>query len=214
MSIIKTETNVPTLKINYLTQAMYDDALENDQINDNELYLTPSGGGEGGTPIPTADTVAEFDSSACMNSSDMSAQDISDFVDALNISTPATLVDFFYPIGSYYETSDASFNPNIAWNGTWVLEAEGLVHIGAGANYTLGDTGGEATHTLTTTEMPSHNHSFKDWWDVNIGSGAYGAHVACYTGNTSAGATNNAGGGGAHNNMQPYIVVNRWHRTA
>lgn len=121
MSIIKTETNIPTLKINYLTQEMYDNALENDQINDNELYLTPSGSGGGGTPIPTADTVAEFDSSACMNSSDMSAQDISDFVDALNISTPATLVDFFYPIGSYYETSNASFNPNIAWNGTWTL---------------------------------------------------------------------------------------------
>lgn len=205
MSIIKTETNVPTLKINYLTQAMYDDALENDQINDNELYLTPSKGSSGHTEL----TQAQYDALPQATKENGDVYFITD-----GSPLPSSLVNMFYPIGSYYETSDASFNPNIAWNGTWVLEAEGLVHIGAGANYTLGDTGGEATHTLTTTEMPSHNHSFKDWWDVNIGSGAYGAHVACYTGNTSAGATNNAGGGGAHNNMQPYIVVNRWHRTA
>ena len=41
MAIIKTTTNVDTLKINYLTQEMYENALENDEINNNELYLTP-----------------------------------------------------------------------------------------------------------------------------------------------------------------------------
>ena len=41
MSIVKTPTNVDTLKINYLTQEMYEEALENDEINENELYLTP-----------------------------------------------------------------------------------------------------------------------------------------------------------------------------
>ena len=29
------------------------------------------------------------------------------------------LIDMFYPVGSYYETSDANFNPNAAWGGTW-----------------------------------------------------------------------------------------------
>lgn len=42
MSVTKTITNVDTLKINYLTQEMYEDALESDEINDNELYLTRS----------------------------------------------------------------------------------------------------------------------------------------------------------------------------
>lgn len=32
-------------------------------------------------------------------------------------------VSIFYPVGSYYETSDTSFNPNTAWGGTWILEA-------------------------------------------------------------------------------------------
>ena len=32
------------------------------------------------------------------------------------------LIDLFYPIGSYYETSNSSFNPNTAMGGTWVRE--------------------------------------------------------------------------------------------
>ena len=36
-----TTTNLDTLKINYLTQEQYDTALENSQINENELYFTP-----------------------------------------------------------------------------------------------------------------------------------------------------------------------------
>ena len=31
--------------------------------------------------------------------------------------------------------------------------------VGAGSSYSVGATGGEATHTLTVEEMPSHNHS-------------------------------------------------------
>ena len=31
--------------------------------------------------------------------------------------------------------------------------------VGAGNSYSVGSTGGEATHTLTVSEMPSHNHS-------------------------------------------------------
>ena len=38
-----TTTDLTTLKINYLTQAQYDTALANNQINANELYFTPSG---------------------------------------------------------------------------------------------------------------------------------------------------------------------------
>lgn len=40
MSIVKTTTDIPTLKINYLTQDLYDNALLNNQINEDELYIT------------------------------------------------------------------------------------------------------------------------------------------------------------------------------
>lgn len=49
MSIQKTTTELETLKINYLTQEMYEDALENDEININELYV-----------VPDVTTVAQF----------------------------------------------------------------------------------------------------------------------------------------------------------
>ena len=127
-------------------------------------------------------------------------------------------MELFYPVGSYYETSNASFDPNVTWGGTWVLENEGQVHVSAGSNYTVGDIGGEATHTLTVNEMPSHTHS--------VGAGralvnANGVGTECTAApGTSLGfafkseIADTTGGSRPHNNMQPYIVVNRWHRTA
>ena len=94
---MSTTTNLDTLKINYLTQAQYDTALENDQINDNELYFTPSSGGGGGggdgTSTPTANATAAFDSAAHMNSTDMTTQEVEDFIDGLD-GQGANLADY------------------------------------------------------------------------------------------------------------------------
>ena len=86
MTINKTTTDLSTLKINYLTQEMYEDALENQEINENELYITPGSGTIDSTSTPTANKIAEFDSTAHMNSTDMTNAEVSDFVDGLNIS--------------------------------------------------------------------------------------------------------------------------------
>ncbi len=80
----------------------------------------------------------------------------------------------------------------------------------------MGETGGEKTHILTTSEIPSHHHNQQ----INAnGGGANGAF-------TSAGATSpsgfqnmqgssapavvtaDTGGSGSHNNLQPYIALN------
>lgn len=158
------------------------------------------------------------------------------------------LVDFFHPVGSYYETSDTSFDPNIQWGGRWVLETEGQVHVSAGTNYPVAgaptDTsdGGEESHLLTAAEsgMPSHNHTQNAHYHSGLHSGSLtgtavkggtdycaaggrsgvGSHSSAtatiYTSNATAvnqaAAAKNASS--AHNNMQPYINVNRWHRTA
>ena len=143
-------------------------------------------------------------------------------------STLRALFDFIHPVGSYYETSDTTFDPNVTWGGTWSLETEGLVHIGAGSTYSVGDTGGEKTHTLTVDEMPSHSHNPANgtayaFVETDSGStllrrSAGGSTTSNYVTSTASfyrhTATNAKGGGQAHNIMQPYIVVNRWHRTA
>lgn len=133
-----------------------------------------------------------------------------------------SIVLAFYPVGSYYETSDTSFNPNTAWGGTWELEAEGQVHISAGSNYAVAGAltntsdGGEATHKLSVSEMPSHTHAIYYYNASGNKSFGYNYQNKGYQSNeaTSSSGIVNTGGGGAHNNMQPYIIVNRWHRTA
>lgn len=95
--------------------------------------------------------------------------------DNKTIITPAMLkatldkwiVNTYPPVGTVMSFADST-DPNKIWSGTnWEKFGEGRVLIGAGSytengttyTYTVGDTGGEAKHQLTTDEMPSHNHS-------------------------------------------------------
>ncbi len=104
------------------------------------------------------------------------------------------------------------------------------VPVGAGGNYALGATGGKAEHTLTVNEMPSHGHFvgfeakgvYNDnplGGDVAIGIETKGVTETGNNTNRKILATGNwnsytylkahaRGGNAAHNNMQPYTVVN------
>lgn len=122
-----------------------------------------------------------------------------------------TLVNLLVPVGVIL-TFASNINPNNIYAGTTWEKIEGKFLLGSSNDYALGDTGGEATHTLTVDEMPSHNHGLKGYTSFGQGTGSsfklYGADgSANYT-------TNNTGGGQAHNNMPPYEVVNYWKRTA
>ena len=79
----------------------------------------------------------------------------------------------------------------------------------------IGATGGAETHTLTTNEMPSHNHSgnvaLRTNWEAGTSSlSPVGTGDARYdgTGSYPALTISNTGGGAAHNNVQPTIILN------
>lgn len=135
------------------------------------------------------------------------------------ITTLNNMLDVYwktlYPVGSIYISTSATFNPNTAWGGTWRKTADGKCLIGANNTYPLGSTGGEATHTLTIAEMPSHRHNTSHGV---IGGGGSNANITIGGGNYAQWSgdefISKAGEGKAHNNMQPYLAVYMWERTA
>ena len=76
-----------------------------------------------------------------------------------------SLLEMVYPVGSIYMSVNAT-NPSALFGGTRV-KIEGRFLLGSGGGYSLGATGGEATHTLTTNEMPKHNHTFSKFLVAN-----------------------------------------------
>ena len=134
-----------------------------------------------------------------------------------------------YPVGSIYISLNST-NPSSIFGGTWEA-IQGKFLLGAyGNTYQAGSTGGEATHTLTNSEMPKHNHKgvyyssidTKNSVTLNGGTASYRVPwgSSSYPGDYGAGTgkteliTGNTGGGAAHNNMPPYLAVYMWKRTA
>jgi microcystin-dependent protein len=71
----------------------------------------------------------------------------------------------------------------------------------------LGLTGGEKTHVLTVPEMPNHAHQV--WANSAAGSNATPKdYSGPGTGVGNLYPTTAVGGGAAHNNLQPFIVMN------
>lgn len=67
-------------------------------------------------------------------------------------------LDLFYPVGTYYETSNTSFNPNTAWGGTWVEDSKDKVLIGGGSSYSVGTTYG--SNSSVSIPVPYHDHYY------------------------------------------------------
>lgn len=146
------------------------------------------------------------------------SQNVPDMItDAIN-SALASYCPF--AIGDIYITS-LSANPNTKYPGTtWqAISGETLVgYLEDDENFgTLGASVGEATHTLSVDEMPSHTHSTRIAWDSQTGVSAPITSLSylLQDPDNAYGLTSQAAGGGqAHNNIQPSRVVMIWQRTA
>ncbi|MBR2785054.1 MAG: hypothetical protein IKD74_03605 [Clostridia bacterium] len=137
-----------------------------------------------------------------------------------------SIFDLIYPIGSIY-ISVNNTNPSTYYGGTWEQIKDKFL-LCAGNTYSAGSTGGEATHTLTVDEMPSHLHD--EYIDERGSKKPYCLADGGGNGTTSSGGvffggarsayngpnvgTAPIGGGQSHNNMPPYLAVYVWKRTA
>ena len=132
----------------------------------------------------------------------------------------STYSSLFAVLGTSYGAGDGSTTFNVP-------NLKGRVPVGLDSGQTefdaLGESGGAKTHTLTSGEIPSHSHNLPTTINLTAGTAASGGSgenggVSVAQGPTSgrfthpvgasADPVSNTGGGGAHNNLQPYLVLN------
>ncbi len=149
---------------------------------------------------------------------------------AVGSITAGFINNLVYPVGAIFTTvnayADAAAVATTMGVGTWEVFGSGKVLVGVDATQdefdTVEETGGGKTHTLTEAEIPTHSHTINtqtaphvEYWggsETNIEEirdSSLGDDGVERTEETS-----DAGSGDAHNNLQPYITVYFWKRTA
>ena len=133
-----------------------------------------------------------------------------------------------YPVGSIYINATSASNPSTLLGfGTWTAFGAGRVLVGLDAGDALFDTAEETggskdaivvSHTHTITD-PGHAHSYAagNYEDERAGGSSTTAvnPATTNTGSNTTGITiNSAGVSGTNANVQPYITVRMWKRTA
>lgn len=89
-------------------------------------------------------------------------------------------------------------------NGVQTPDLRDMFIVGAGSSYSIGATGGEASHTLTVAEMPSHSHPGLRT-EKHVGDASphdYDAYKC-----RSDGTTGSTGGDQPHENRPPYYAL-------
>lgn len=124
--------------------------------------------------------------------------------------------------------SVSNVNPSTLFGGTWVAWGSGRVPVGVNTSdinfSTVEKTGGSSTVTLTTEQMPKHEHGLIRYSGEAIYEVDQNTSTSNWTAYMSYGATtyqklgqyktSQVGSSSAHNNLQPYITCYMWKRTA
>lgn len=138
------------------------------------------------------------------------------YIDAEGIAVNRKiLADIMYPVGSIY-ISTVSTSPATLFGGSWTQITNRFLYA-VPSSSAAKELGGENSHTLTVNEMPSHSH--KIWGRTGSEQWAIGDiwFRAAGDGSSNVGTTvasQDNGGGRAHNNMPQYFTCYAWYRTA
>ena len=164
-----------------------------------------------------------------------------DEINAGSLVSPVVAIDAVYPIGSIYINTSNADPADLFGVGEWTRFANGRVLVGVDEGQTEFDqpleTGGSKSVTLSLAQIPPHTHGMSHDHDLSasynmgaVGAGS-GERMSSWTfsssgsekrtGSTAGSSktnTDSAGGSGgstaAHTNLQPYITVYMWRRTA
>ena len=186
--------------------------IEKDPVSDSDVEASSEF-----TALSTAlnniADVTAYDTRITNLETDMTTKaETSDLATKADVTSLNAYWQTIYPVGAIY-MSVSSTSPATLFGGTWSALTDRFL-IGAGSAYTAETTGGETAHTLTVAEMPSHRHGASE--------GQFHAYTGSNGADTVSGGTNfksiqytaYVGGGGAHNNMPPYLAVYMWKRIA
>ena len=143
------------------------------------------------------------------------------------------VLDNVYPVGSIYMNVNST-NPGTLFGGTWE-QIEGKFLLGMSSSYPAGSQGGEAEHTLTTSEIPLHDHEIGQEGNTSmilpteyaVADSSHSQYVTTLQGGNPGYFKSSVTWGGniatrnqtspygqAHNNMPPYLSIYIWKRTA
>lgn len=134
------------------------------------------------------------------------------------LSRTGEAAELFAKIGTTFGSGDGSTTFNVPdMRGRVAAGVDNMGGTTAGrvtsggsgvAGNTLGAAGGSEVHTLTTAQIPAHTHGMSQAMPA-ITNGAGGVNRASSnTADKLSGTSDSTGGGGAHNNVQPTIMLN------
>jgi hypothetical protein len=215
-----------------------------EQLSADKLNLMLTGATFSNSAVDLTSTFVDSNGAIVVRDSGITTAKLADdSVTAAKLASDAVTeaITAAYPVGSIYMNAADSGNPaTLLGFGTWVAFGSGRVPVGIDAGDTDFDTaeetGGAKTHTLLSSEIPEHTHNLyvttyqggddcawsNDATDGRVGGNNQNRETRTSSQNNGKGARILGGtaqevdgtNGQAHNNLQPYIVVYMWKRTA
>lgn len=195
-------------------------------IDENTEFIFDGGDVDGGVSVDiVVDTVLSKTSNNPIANKPVATK-FSEILEAIEQAKKDILLSA-YPVGALF-MSTANISPATLFGGTWERIKDTFL-LAAGDTYTAGETGGEATHTLTEDELPNiwgnlYNFALQNSTDsVGVGGKFKLNTGTMYSGYATEGSQSDTrsdsvnfsfGSGQPHNNMPPYLAVYVWQRTA